>query len=50
MLVLRHLEQLSTREIAAVLGVTEGAIYTRHLRALERLRGLLGDELGGNEP
>jgi RNA polymerase sigma-70 factor (ECF subfamily) len=49
-LVLRHLEQLSTREIAAVLGVTEGAIYTRHLRALERLRGLLGDELGGNEP
>jgi RNA polymerase sigma-70 factor (ECF subfamily) len=46
-LVLRHLEQLSTREIAAVLGVSEGAIYTRHLRALERLRGLLGDEIGG---
>jgi RNA polymerase sigma-70 factor (ECF subfamily) len=49
-LVLRHLEQLSTREIAAVLGVTEGAVYTRHLRALERLRGLLGDELEEDEP
>jgi RNA polymerase sigma-70 factor (ECF subfamily) len=48
-LVLRHLEQLSTREIAAVLGVSEGAVYTRHLRALERLRGLLGDEIGGPE-
>jgi RNA polymerase sigma-70 factor (ECF subfamily) len=49
-LVLRHLEQLSTREIAAVLGVTEGAVYTRHLRALERLRSLLGDELVEEEP
>jgi RNA polymerase sigma-70 factor (ECF subfamily) len=44
-LVLRHLEQLATAEIAAVLGVTEGAVYTRHLRALERLRRLLGDDL-----
>ncbi len=42
-LVLRHLEQLSTREIAAVLGVTEGTVKVRHLRALQRLRGLLGD-------
>jgi RNA polymerase sigma-70 factor (ECF subfamily) len=45
-LVLRHLEQLSTTEIAAVLGITEGAVYTRHLRALERLRILLSKELG----
>jgi RNA polymerase sigma-70 factor (ECF subfamily) len=49
-LVLRHLEQLSTQEIAAVLGVTEGAVYTRHLRALERLRGLLGDDPLEDEP
>jgi RNA polymerase sigma-70 factor (ECF subfamily) len=49
-LVLRHLEQLSTREIAAVLGITEGAVYTRHLRALERLRALLGDELAEEKP
>jgi RNA polymerase sigma-70 factor (ECF subfamily) len=45
-LVLRHLEQLSTKEIAAVLGITPGAVKTRHLRALERLRSLLGDDLG----
>ena len=49
-LLLRHLEQLATPEIAAVLGITEGAVYTRHLRALERLRGLLGDDLLENEP
>lgn len=40
-LVLRHLEQLSTRETAAVLGIREGAVKTRHLRALERLRTIL---------
>ena len=40
-LVLRHLEQLSTREIAAVLRINEGAVKTRHLRALQRFRCLL---------
>ena len=49
-LVMRYLEQLSTREIAAVLGIAEGAVKTRHLRALRRLRGLLGDELGEDQP
>jgi RNA polymerase sigma-70 factor (ECF subfamily) len=49
-LVLRHLEQLSTPEIAAILGISEGAVYTRHLRALERLRNLLGDALMEPEP
>ena len=48
-LVLRHLEQLATPEIAAVLGITEGAVYTRHLRALERLRALLGDAFPEDE-
>lgn len=43
-LVLRYLEQLSTREIAAVLGISEGAVKVRHLRALERLRAVLGDD------
>ncbi len=43
-LVMRYLEQLSTREIAAVLEITEGAVKTRHLRALERLRKLLSDD------
>jgi RNA polymerase sigma-70 factor (ECF subfamily) len=43
-LALRHLEQLSTRETAAVLGISEGAVKVRHLRALERLRELLTSE------
>ena len=43
-LVLRHLEQLSTKETAAVLGLSEGGVKIRHLRALERLRALLGVE------
>jgi RNA polymerase sigma-70 factor, ECF subfamily len=48
-LVLRYLEQLSTAEVAAVLGITPGAVKVRHLRALERLRGLLADEFTENE-
>jgi RNA polymerase sigma-70 factor (ECF subfamily) len=44
-LVLRHLEQLAVPEIAAVLGITSGAVCTRHLRALDRLRCLLDNEL-----
>jgi len=47
---MRYLEQLSTREIAAVLGLTEGAVKVRHLRALERLRGVLGDDKEGGVP
>jgi RNA polymerase sigma-70 factor (ECF subfamily) len=45
-LVLRHLEQLSLVEIAAVLGVTENTAGRRHLRALERLRTLLSEPPG----
>jgi RNA polymerase sigma-70 factor (ECF subfamily) len=37
-IVLRHLEQLSVKEIATVLDITPGAVKLRHLRALERLR------------
>jgi RNA polymerase sigma-70 factor (ECF subfamily) len=44
-LVLRYLEQLSTKETGAVLGLTEAGVKSRHLRALERLRGLLDEEL-----
>jgi RNA polymerase sigma-70 factor, ECF subfamily len=41
LLVMRYLEQLSTQEIAAVLAISEGAVRTRHVRAMERLRVLL---------
>jgi RNA polymerase sigma-70 factor (ECF subfamily) len=37
----RHFEQLSNRDIAQLLGVTEAAAGKRYIRALERLRGLL---------
>jgi RNA polymerase sigma-70 factor, ECF subfamily len=39
-LVLRYLEGLAPGEIAAVLGISTGAVMTRHTRALSRLRRL----------
>jgi RNA polymerase sigma-70 factor (ECF subfamily) len=45
-LVLRHLEGLSTAEVAGVLGLSAGAVMTRHTRALVRLRALLQDGSG----
>ncbi len=41
-LIMRYLEQLSTRDIAAALGIAEGAVKLRQLRALQRLRIALG--------
>jgi RNA polymerase sigma-70 factor (ECF subfamily) len=41
-LVLRYLEQLSVKDVGAVLGITEAAANKRALRALQRLRALLG--------
>jgi RNA polymerase sigma-70 factor (ECF subfamily) len=51
-LVMRHLEQLSTGEVADVLGISEGAVMTRQTRALVRLRALLDDapREGGSRP
>jgi len=43
-LVLRYLEGLPVGEVAEVLGLGEGAVKMRQLRALERLRSVLGDE------
>jgi RNA polymerase sigma-70 factor (ECF subfamily) len=48
-LVLRHLEQRPTAEVARLLGSTDGAVRVRVVRALARLRELLADlfEEGG---
>ena len=43
-LILRFLEQLSVKEVADILGLSEGAVNMRQLRALERLRAILGTE------
>ncbi len=43
-LVMRYLEQLSVRDIAAILGLTESGVKSRHRRALERLQGILEGE------
>jgi RNA polymerase sigma-70 factor (ECF subfamily) len=43
-LVMRNLEHLSIVEIAAVLGISEGAVKVRHLRALRRLKALLEEK------
>ena len=42
-LVLRYLEQLTTAEVAVVVGITQRGVRSRHRRALERLGRLLGD-------
>jgi RNA polymerase sigma-70 factor (ECF subfamily) len=47
-LVLRFLEQLSTAETAAVLGLSESAVKMRQLRALERIKNLLTGEESGS--
>src|SRR6516165_3696386 len=43
-LVLRILEAMPTRETAAVLGISEVAVRSRQVRALDRLKGLLGPD------
>ncbi|WP_165225013.1 sigma-70 family RNA polymerase sigma factor [Aquisphaera insulae] len=41
---LRHFEQLTNSEAARALGLSEAAAGMRHLRALRRLRAILGDD------
>jgi RNA polymerase sigma-70 factor (ECF subfamily) len=40
-LALKHFEQLTTAEIAQVLGLSKGGAGSRYLRAIKRLRGVL---------
>ena len=44
-LVMRYLEQLSNKEIAEALGITEGALKMRHLRALTALKTILAQSM-----
>jgi RNA polymerase sigma-70 factor (ECF subfamily) len=46
-LALRHFEQLSLAEAAAVLNLTESGACRRHLRALKRLKEILSSLPGG---
>jgi RNA polymerase sigma-70 factor (ECF subfamily) len=46
-LMMHYLEELSFPEIAAILGIGEGAAKMRHLRALRRIRSLMASD--GNE-
>ena len=46
-LVMRHLEQLSIKEIAASAGVTEGTAKSRLFRGMEKLHHLLDDQSFG---
>jgi RNA polymerase sigma-70 factor (ECF subfamily) len=41
LILMRHFEQLSNRDAAKVLGVSDAAASKRYVRALERLRGVL---------
>ena len=45
--ILRHLEQLAFKEIAAVLGISDAATQSRYRRPVQRLHDLLGDESRG---
>jgi RNA polymerase sigma-70 factor (ECF subfamily) len=43
-IVMRHYEQLSNQEVAQALELTEAAASMRYLRAIRRLRALLGED------
>jgi RNA polymerase sigma-70 factor (ECF subfamily) len=49
-LVLRYLEKLTSGEIAAVLGLTESGVKSRHFRALQRLRGVIEGARDEDQP
>jgi RNA polymerase sigma-70 factor (ECF subfamily) len=49
-LTLRYLEEMTTAEVAVVLGVSEAAVKMRHRRALDRLTPLLEDLNSGGLP
>jgi RNA polymerase sigma-70 factor (ECF subfamily) len=49
-LVLRHFDELSNDEVAALLGLQKAAASNRYVRALKRLRDILSSTPGLDEP
>lgn len=49
-LVMRHVEQLSNTDAARILGLTPPAAGMRHLRALRRMREILGEPSAAGDP
>jgi RNA polymerase sigma-70 factor (ECF subfamily) len=45
-ILMRHFEHLTSEQAAEALGLTPAAAGMRHLRALRRLRGILGEKSG----
>jgi len=43
LLIMRHVEQLSNSEVADILGLSQPAAGMRYLRALRRVREILGE-------
>jgi len=49
-LALRHFEELSNSEVAAIIGLDKSAASKRYARALVRLKDLLASLPGGLDP
>jgi RNA polymerase sigma-70 factor (ECF subfamily) len=49
LLVQRYVEQMSSKEIGAVLAISEAAVNMRHMRALERMRRLLATDISEDD-
>lgn len=46
LLLMRYLEQLPSKDIAAIMGISEAAVNMRHMRSLERMRRILSRDGG----
>ncbi|MEM7235863.1 MAG: sigma-70 family RNA polymerase sigma factor [Planctomycetota bacterium] len=49
MILMRHFECLSNREVAEALGLTDSAAAMRYMRAFRRLRSILGEEVSKSD-
>lgn len=49
-LVMRHFELMSNREVALALEISEAAASNRYFRAIRRIKSVLGDIIAGSKP